>query len=494
MKGTNKKRVVKVVLPMLALALNSCYFNSSGHIFDAASHNAAVRPSDAKAGHKLWYDGHSYYTYLPRYRYDEKVVTQYSVGGVDDSDGKKHLTLTDDKQFVKLSPSLADYMLGKSQDCSGCAYPADADIADTCSTGYSVTQSVTDDRLCEFKYTSGAAPLWYTLGALNVVCVDIPVTCVENIFAIPCALLMATPGDVSVCSEFHQACAQGNYNQVKSFLEKGISPNITTIFNADSPLIIATKNGHADICRLLLSSGARVGARTAKREHYTDIDKVDDLTYATALHYAAYYGHGECVAVLCEYGADVGSINQLKRTPVLIAEERGNTAAALALRSYGAECYNYNATESYYRKLADAGDVNASALMGVHCYEKKEYETAFRYLSRGVETGNKDAIFCLGLSYYYGYGVFPNSISAEKWLKKSAEMGEKKAIKLLASLTANDGHRICDECNGRGSWTTNVITGPGLFDFKTVYESCRKCSGGKLYWNGVFYGKYYGKK
>jgi ankyrin repeat protein len=424
MKGTNKKRVVKVVFPMLALALNSCYFNSSGHIFDAASHNAAVRPSDAKAGHKLWYDGHSYYTYLPRYRYDEKVVTQYSVGGVDDSDGKKHLTLTDDKQFVKLSPSLADYMLGKSQDSSGCAYPADADIADTCSTGYSVTQSVTDDRLCEFKYTSGAAPLWYTLGALNVVCVDIPVTCVENSLASVVMFLTGmTPADSDAVALFHAACKEGDYNAVKNLLDQGVDVDL---FHNQTALMVAAEYGHADVCRLLISSGAAVNSLSVKDKK--NIYTQSSFYKATALHFAAKNGHLECVKVLCENNAIIDYPSQSGSTPLSLAEVNGHTSVAVYLRNRGAYCDNYNASLSYYIELANSGDAVACAQVGNYYYLNKQYKTAFPYLLKGAEAGYGKTIYYLGLSYFYGYGVLPNDALAKKWLAKAISLGIKAAL------------------------------------------------------------------
>ena len=56
-------------------------------------------------------------------------------------------------------------------------------------------------------------------------------------------------------------------------------------------LMISSRSGHLDICRLLIDKGAQVEAR----------NRYD----RTPLHYAARYGHVEIVRLLCDHGADV---------------------------------------------------------------------------------------------------------------------------------------------------------------------------------------------
>jgi ankyrin repeat protein len=57
-------------------------------------------------------------------------------------------------------------------------------------------------------------------------------------------------------------------------------------------LIVSAADGHAEMVRLLLDSGA-------------DITAVDSGMQATALHAAAYLRHPEAMRVLVEYGIDM---------------------------------------------------------------------------------------------------------------------------------------------------------------------------------------------
>jgi ankyrin repeat protein len=53
----------------------------------------------------------------------------------------------------------------------------------------------------------------------------------------------------------------------------------------------AVRNGHLDICRLMIDKGAQVEAKNSYG--------------CTPLHFAAFFGHVEIVCLLCDRGADV---------------------------------------------------------------------------------------------------------------------------------------------------------------------------------------------
>lgn len=427
-----KNKLSLVVLPAFTLLLSSCYFNSSGHIFDAASHNAAVNGADVKVGQTVYSDGKSYYMYLPRYRYDEKVVTQYSVGGKDDEDGKRYLTPTKDMQFVQVTPALATYYIGEASYESGRMVPADEDIADNCKYKYTVKNTTPWENLHEFEYTSAAAPLWYTLGVLNVICVDIPISCVENSLAsVVITLTGLTPGETAAVTEMHSACREGDYNQVLALLNQGVDVDM---YYSQTPLMIAAQYGHADICRLLLSRGADINALSAKYKNNNNVFPDGPLYSATALHYAAINGHTECAKVLCEHNVLLEYRSQSGVTALQLAEERGHTATAVYLRSLGAHCEDYRASIKYYEEQAAMGDAVACAVVGCYYFGEERYKTAFPYLLKGAESGHKYAIYYLGLSYFYGYGVIPNDANAKKWLGLAISKGIKDAQKEYKQL------------------------------------------------------------
>ena len=60
----------------------------------------------------------------------------------------------------------------------------------------------------------------------------------------------------------------------------------------NSLLIVSSANGHSEMVKLLLDSGA-------------DVHAVDSSMKATALHAAAYLRHPEVMKILIEYGIDI---------------------------------------------------------------------------------------------------------------------------------------------------------------------------------------------
>ena len=77
-------------------------------------------------------------------------------------------------------------------------------------------------------------------------------------------------------------------------------------------LMISSRSGHLDICRLLIDKGAQVKAKNR-------INK-------TPLHYAAGRGYFEIVCLICDHGADVEARNEIGWTPLHYAAMGGYTA------------------------------------------------------------------------------------------------------------------------------------------------------------------------
>ncbi len=324
---TQMKRIILSVA--LLLALNSCYFNSTGHIFDAASHNAAVMTGLVKAGQTIWFDGSNYYIYLQRYRYDTKVITQYSAGGLRDSDGEKRLSNSGKEQFVKITPEMADYMRGISNKVPvSTVEQADESIKEKCSTTYTAVRAMPDDDLTEFRYRSSAAPWLYTAGVFNWLCVDLPITCVENSLAIPVVLLTGqTPSDLIAGNSLRDAARSGDYIQVKILLEEGADANLWDV-DGWTPLMYAANSGNLRICKLLVQHGANINAVSKPGRELSRFS-------ANSLHWAALQGQTECCVYLIEAGINKNLLTVSGETPLDIAIRKGHYECARVMRSMG---------------------------------------------------------------------------------------------------------------------------------------------------------------
>ena len=80
--------------------------------------------------------------------------------------------------------------------------------------------------------------------------------------------------------------------------------------NGDTCLMTAARNGHLDICRLLIDKGAKVDAR--------------GNCGWTPLHWAADQGHVEIVRLLCDHGADVEARGSGEQRPLHFAVSNGH--------------------------------------------------------------------------------------------------------------------------------------------------------------------------
>lgn len=109
------------------------------------------------------------------------------------------------------------------------------------------------------------------------------------------------------------AAAYGNFEVAKFLLEKVPRLNIDKGDKYKrTPLIMAVRNGHANVAALLI-------------KHNANID-LPDTSGNTPLHHAAAYGWLECVQLLIKYGADPSPENAWKSTPISIAMQKNHLA------------------------------------------------------------------------------------------------------------------------------------------------------------------------
>ena len=120
---------------------------------------------------------------------------------------------------------------------------------------------------------------------------------------------------------FVDACREGNLPEIKEFLSRGCSPNLTDLVGS-TPLIISASNGHENVVVHLIARGA-------------DIHKKDDYSQ-TALHVASERGHLKVVKALLNAGAKI-EVHKGHSTPLMLAASKGHHHVVNHLIASGAE-------------------------------------------------------------------------------------------------------------------------------------------------------------
>ena len=123
-------------------------------------------------------------------------------------------------------------------------------------------------------------------------------------------------------SSLHRYARMGRYTEVAECLAQGDDLNRVSIHHL-SPLMLAAREGHTDIVRLLLKAGADANATNPNGR--------------TALHFAAGNGHLDVVSALIAHGADVETTTTSGDTPVIEAARLNHADVVLFLKSHWAD-------------------------------------------------------------------------------------------------------------------------------------------------------------
>lgn len=187
-----------VLVCLLGGSFSGCYFNSAQHIFDKASYDAIVTTYGVSkdSGHVVYFDGSSYYLDAPRYRQAKPIKTQYNA--LEEKQPTEDLIVSEYRgtTVVEIPEDFAMYLMGKNKTASTPQYlkRVNRDVLKNCRTFPIVN---TPKEYGEsFRYHSSGAAFYYTMGVLDWLCVDLPITCIENTLLIPYGALYAV-GEVA---------------------------------------------------------------------------------------------------------------------------------------------------------------------------------------------------------------------------------------------------------------------------------------------------------
>ena len=126
----------------------------------------------------------------------------------------------------------------------------------------------------------------------------------------------------------HRAAEQGGLGLVRLLLDRGASIDARTRFRTpmhgrETPLILASRFGRADVAKLLL-------------DRHAGVDLLD-ANHRSALSHAAEAGHTPIVERLIGFGAAVDPVDDSGRTPLHWAIAGGHVEIAIELIEAGAD-------------------------------------------------------------------------------------------------------------------------------------------------------------
>ena len=141
-------------------------------------------------------------------------------------------------------------------------------------------------------------------------------------------LLLSAGADVDAANEYgvtalHLACTNQGEQMVGLLLNSGANPD-AALWNGESVLMSCARTGAAAAVEALLAKGADSGLREKVRNQ-------------TALMWAAAEGHGDVTRILVDSGADTKARSTAGYTPLLYAARSGDLETALALLDGGAD-------------------------------------------------------------------------------------------------------------------------------------------------------------
>lgn len=173
---------IAVVLMSLSGLLSSCYFNSTGRIYAAASYEARANAADLNVAQNpvVYQNGENYYIELPRYRYGKPVKLQYSI--FDQEETAQEMMEPRGSGVFRISKDFALYLVGeikKQPDVIELREIPNAEEIKLLSRRIPVVRKA-DERMVAYTYHSPNEGWLRVAAPVNWLLVDLPVTVVEN--------------------------------------------------------------------------------------------------------------------------------------------------------------------------------------------------------------------------------------------------------------------------------------------------------------------------
>ncbi|XP_078482468.1 transient receptor potential cation channel subfamily A member 1 homolog [Ciona intestinalis] len=236
----------------------------------------------------------------------------------------------------------------------------------------------------------------------------------------------------------------GKLDEVLQFVNLSRAHNVT-------PLHIAASQGHMEITKLLIESGARVNARNdslatplllaAQHNNFAIVElllqynaelEIRDKDNLTPLLIVCKQGHLETISWLVENNADVTATDKNDKNCLMLAVEDKRTSAVQELLRYEA-----------VRKLLEETDKNANSVL--HLAAKKGFLPIIRILlehDARIDPKNEDESTPVHIAAAYGqHMALKELLDHDKTMINSLDENANTAL----HLSAMEGHTTCIE-------------------------------------------------
>gem|GEM_PF-854388 len=279
------------------------------------------------------------------------------------------------------------------------------------------------------------------------------------------------------------ASQSGHADIVKILLDAGAKVNAKTV-NDWTPLMLAAEYGHTEVVRMLLDAGAKVNAQAKNKWiylsknpeiiRYVGMAELSVLNKGTPLMLASREGHAKIVKMLLGAGAKVNAMTSSGRTSLMLAAENGHVELVKLLLDSGAKVDSSSDTASL--NLAARGGHSDIVKLLLDAKAKvnsksKDINTAIYAAAIGGHTETVKLLRDAGAE------IDAKSDNTEGVLIYAAEQGKTEGVKLLlqAGVDVNARNKDNETALFRAAhWgrteTVNLLLKSGA-DIKTTNNS-----------------------
>lgn len=179
----NTARLLSYCLPIL---LSSCYLHSASTHYYAAGHTAACDPADAPKADTVYTDAAAAYICMPRYACNKDTQKVFCLFEEEEEPAKRYSNRQEaEKQWYRFSREYGLWLSGKQNTPPAIVEPQPIEGLPEIAAGNPapIVRSPQSQRL-PFRYTSSSPALHITLGVLQTVLVDVPLSMLGSMVGI----------------------------------------------------------------------------------------------------------------------------------------------------------------------------------------------------------------------------------------------------------------------------------------------------------------------